>query len=84
LKLIGHIGTGVVGRLAGPAIVAGVGALVGATLPAGAAVIAGLAVGTALAYGFDWAYDKWGRDIVNDVGDAVTRFFGNLKSAFSF
>jgi len=95
LKSIGHIGTGIVGRLAGPAIVTGVGALVGVTLPAGAAVIAGLAAGTALAYGFDWAYDKWGRDmvnnvvdvgkdIVNNVGNAVSGIFGGLKSAFNF
>jgi len=64
------------------------------TIGAGGTIIIGVAVGTVAAYAFDWAYDKWGRDLVNnvvdigknvaeDIGNAVTGFFGDLKSVFS-
>lgn len=94
IKALGHIGTGVVGRIAGTAIVAGAATLLGLTAPIGVGVAVGIILGTAATYGFDIAYDKWGRDVIDGVADigknvtkkigsAVTGFFGNLKMAIS-
>lgn len=89
MKSIGHIGTAAVGRLAGVAITAGAATLFAPVTAAAIGVVAGLAIGTVGAKLFDKAYDKWGRDIVdnvvdvgknikNSIGNAVTGFFGKL------
>ncbi|HLR52617.1 MAG TPA: hypothetical protein VK072_07070, partial [Candidatus Avamphibacillus sp.] len=93
-KAIGHIGTGIVGRAAGTALVAGVATLAGVSVAPLIAVGAGIVIGTVAAIAFDKIYDKWGRDIVDNavnvtrnaiewVGNAISNGFSFLKSAFS-
>ncbi|WP_371817496.1 T7SS effector LXG polymorphic toxin [Virgibacillus sp. MSJ-26] len=96
IKAIGHIGTANVGRIAGTAIVGTVATALGVSgglIPI-VAVGAGFVLGSLAAKGFDMVYDKWGREVVDgvvdigknvteNIGDAVTGFFGSLKSAFS-